>query len=131
MLSFKTPNPPVPAVPKDKVRDSKGDIPVSNSNTTCTMVRKIYISYSILAVCFTLGTSFPTVGPGLSARIRCMLYPPARGNTAKISTSTPMPPIQWVKLRQNRLHFDSTSTLFKILAPVVVSPEIVSNSASV
>ena len=78
-----------------------------------------------------MGTSFPTDGPGLSARMRLMVLPPVMGSTARINTITPMPPIQWVKLRQNRLHRDSASTSLKMLAPVVVNPEIVSNSASV
>ena len=42
-----------------------------------------------------------------------------------------MPPIQWVKLRQIRIHFGSDSTSGKILAPVVVKPETVSNRASI
>ena len=78
-----------------------------------------------------MGTSFPTDGPGLSARMRFMVLPPVMGSTARINTITPIPPIQWVKLRQNRLHRDSASTSLKMLAPVVVNPEIVSNSASV
>ncbi|MPM72681.1 hypothetical protein SDC9_119657 [bioreactor metagenome] len=87
--------------------------------------------YNIFAVSFVLGTSLPTDGPGLSARIRCMLCPPAIGKTARINTNTPIPPIQWVKLRQKRLHLESTSTSLSTLAPVVVKPDMVSNSASI
>ena len=46
------------------------------------------------------------------------------------NTRTPMPPIQWVKLLQNSMHRGRTSTSFKILAPVVVKPDTVSNMAS-
>ena len=42
-----------------------------------------------------------------------------------------MPPIQWEKLRQNRLAWVRTSTCFKIDEPVVVKPEVISNSASI
>ena len=41
-----------------------------------------------------------------------------------------MPPIQWVKLRQKRIHLGSTSTSFIMLAPVVVKPDTVSKRAS-
>ena len=78
----------------------------------------------------TLGTSLPTEGPGLSAFIRCMLLPPTIGRTASRNTSTPMPPIQCVKLRQISEQWLSASTSERMLAPVVVKPETVSNSAS-
>ena len=54
-----------------------------------------------MALCLALGTSLPTTGPGTSARIMCMLRSSARGSTAIMNTSTPMPPTQLVKLRQN------------------------------
>ena len=41
-----------------------------------------------------------------------------------------MPPIQWVKLRQNRTPLGSPSTAGRMLAPVVVKPDTVSNMAS-
>ena len=41
-----------------------------------------------------------------------------------------MPPIQWEKLRQNRLHRFSSSTFGRMLEPVVVKPETISNTAS-
>ena len=42
-----------------------------------------------------------------------------------------MPPIQWEKLRQKSMHRGRSSTLVRMLAPVVVKPEIVSKRASV
>ena len=42
-----------------------------------------------------------------------------------------MPPIQCVKLRQNSMQYESASTSVRMLAPVVVNPDTVSNSASV
>ena len=83
------------------------------------------------AVWRSLGTSLPTEGPGLSARIRLMWLPPLRGTTARTNTKTPMPPTQWVKLRQNRETWLSASTSLRMLAPVVVKPETTSNMASV
>ena len=41
-----------------------------------------------------------------------------------------MPPIQWEKLRQIREALLKSSTLSRILAPVVVNPETISKSAS-
>ena len=55
---------------------------------------------------------------------------PDSGTMASMNTSTPMPPSQWVKLRQNSRHFGRSSTARRMLAPVVVKPDIVSNTAS-
>jgi len=41
-----------------------------------------------------------------------------------------MPPTQWVKLRQISMALGSVSTSPRTVAPVVVKPETVSNSAS-
>ena len=77
-----------------------------------------------------MGTILPTCGPGLSARIRCMVAPPVSGIMAKIKTKMPMPPIQCVKLRQNSEQRAKASTLLSTLEPVVVKPETVSKNAS-
>ena len=42
-----------------------------------------------------------------------------------------MPPTQCVKLRQNSKLFGMASTLVRMLAPVVVKPETVSNRLSI
>ena len=76
----------------------------------------------------------PTVGPGTSARIRCISLPDfasALGSTAKTKTKTPIPPNQWVRLRQKRIPLSKTSTSAITEAPVVVKPETLSNKASV
>ena len=75
-------------------------------------------------------TSLPTVGPGTSARRRCMPCPSVMGRTAMTNTSTPMPPTQWVKLRQKRMLLLRDSTSGRMLAPVVVKPETVSKKQS-
>ena len=86
--------------------------------------------YRILAVDCTFGTSLSTWGPGLSAFIRLTWEPPVRGSRESRNTRTPMPPIQWVKLRQNRMPLGRSSTPGRMLAPVVVKPDTVSNRAS-
>ena len=84
-----------------------------------------------MAVALSRGTSLETDGPGDSAFISWRLCsPPARGKTARINTRTPIPPTQWEKLRQSSIHLDKASTSGRILAPVVVNPEIISNMAS-
>ena len=75
-------------------------------------------------------TSLPTVGPGTSARRRCMPWPSLIGRMAMTNTSTPMPPTQWVKLRQKRPLRVRDSTSVRMLAPVVVKPDTVSKKAS-
>ena len=42
----------------------------------------------------------------------------------------PMPPSQWEKLRQSSMQRLSASTSGRMLEPVVVKPEIISNTAS-
>ena len=88
------------------------------------------MKYRMRAVCRARGTSLPTVGPGTSARMMCIERSPLMGMTAMRNTSTPMPPIQCVKLRQNRPERERLSMSFKIEAPVVVKPEVVSKKAS-
>jgi hypothetical protein len=47
------------------------------------------------------------------------------------STIIPIPPIQWVKLLQNKIDFGRASISVKIDAPVVVKPDIDSKKASI
>ena len=86
--------------------------------------------YKILALSLNLLDSLPQVGPGTSARIRCMARPSVIGSTAMANTSTPIPPTQWEKLRQNNAPRLSASTSFKIVEPVVVKPDTISKKAS-
>ena len=75
------------------------------------------------------GTILLTVGPGLSARSRWLAWPPIFTSDS-MNTRMPMPPNQWVKLRQKSIPLSSASTSVRMLAPVVVNPETVSNTAS-
>ena len=54
-----------------------------------------------------------------------------RGTSASRKTNTPMPPIQWVKLRQYKRLLSRLSTSDRMEAPVVVKPETVSKKASI
>ena len=53
------------------------------------------------------------------------------GRMAMTNTSTPMPPTQCVKLRQNSRPRSMVSTSVRMLAPVVVKPETVSKKLSI
>ncbi|CDC70217.1 putative uncharacterized protein [Candidatus Colimorpha enterica] len=70
------------------------------------------------------------MGPGISARIICIDRPESDGNIAMTKTSTPIPPIQCVKLRQKSAPWLSASTSSSTEAPVVVNPLTVSKKAS-
>ena len=59
-----------------------------------------------------------------------MLWPSLIGRMAMTNTRTPMPPTQWVKLRQNSPPRLKGSTAIKMEEPVVVKPETVSKKAS-
>ena len=89
------------------------------------------MAYKMRAVCPRRGVKRPTLGPGLSARIRFMV--PAFLSIftmASVNTRMPMPPSQCVKLRQYSMPRPSTSTSERMDAPVVVKPLTVSNRAS-
>ena len=84
----------------------------------------------MVAVSRICGDILETEGPGLSARMRKMVCPPASGSTISMNTSTPMPPTQCVRQRQSMEAWLSASTSPRMVAPVVVKPETVSKSAS-
>ena len=84
----------------------------------------------MLAVSFARGISLPTTGPGISARMMWIDRSESPGTSAIRNTSMPMPPTQWVKLRQNRRPWLMASTSVRIDEPVVVKPETVSKNAS-
>ena len=133
MLSFLIPKPPVPAVPNAVHSASKRGIFPASKNNILKRVSTIYSTYSIMAVSRILGTSLPTSGPGLSAFKRCSREPPdfeLDGTMASKNTSTPIPPSQWLKLRQYKIPRDKSSTTGTIDAPVVVKPETISKNAS-
>ena len=97
---------------------------------TSISVRPRYMPYSILAVDMVLGTSLSFSGPGTSARIRYMEFFLSRVVSTMTNTSTPIPPIQWVKLLQNSIPCGRASTSVRMEDPVVVKPDTVSKNAS-
>ena len=77
------------------------------------------------------GVSFSSVGPGASAKKSRPTPIASRGRTATKSVMTPMPPSHWVSDRQNSSPRLKTLKSVKMVAPVVVNPDIDSNSASI
>ena len=55
---------------------------------------------------------------------------PMAGRTARVKKMIPIPPIQWVRLRQKRMEWGRASMSEKAVAPVVVKPDIVSKKAT-
>ena len=71
----------------------------------------------------------PFTGPGISA-LRMFMERSLLPESMVMNTSTPMPPTQWVKLRQNSSPWLMASTSVRMEAPVVVKPLTVSKNAS-
>ena len=86
--------------------------------------------YRILEDWEARGTSLLLTGPGLSARIRKLELIPRKGSRAAVRISTPIPPSQWVKDRQNSRPMGRPSMAVRMVAPVVVKPEMVSKKQS-
>ncbi len=106
-------------------------IPPSISNPASTTVNSIYTPQRILAVWVMRGVSLSATGPGTSALKSCIPPTPRKGRIARDSTMIPIPPIQWVRLRQNRIPWEMLSMSVRVVAPVVVKPDMVSKNASV
>ena len=70
------------------------------------------------------------MGPGDSARMRYTLPSPSLGTSARASTRTRIAPIHRVGARQKRMPAGWPSMKVNTVAPVVVKPDTVSNTAS-
>ena len=57
--------------------------------------------------------------------------PPKMGSSAMLKNTMPRPPIHCVRLRQKSKPWGRASMLSRMLAPVVVKPDMVSKKASV
>ncbi|GHU27011.1 hypothetical protein FACS1894164_18820 [Spirochaetia bacterium] len=88
------------------------------------------MAYVIIAVFLMLGTILSGDKPVLSALIMLIADPSEDCITATIKTNTPIPPIQCAKLRQNNIPFGKLSISASIVAPVVVNPDVDSNTQS-
>ena len=60
---------------------------------------------------------------------RVILLRPIEGRITSANITTPMPPIHVVEMRQNCMPRGRTSMSVSTVAPVVVKPETLSNSA--
>ena len=69
--------------------------------------------------------------PVASAEYSCMPPKPNIGRIATVRTMIPIPPNHCISERQNRVAWLIDSMFVKIVAPVVVNPDIVSKNASV
>ena len=76
-----------------------------------------------------LGASLSMVGPGISA-LRMLMDRSGVFSSMTTNTRIPIPPIQWVKLRQKSIPRLRASTSGRMVAPVVVKPLTVSKNAS-
>ena len=77
------------------------------------------------------GCTLSCVGPVASAANTWMPLTPNMGSTAMVKNTIPKPPIHWVIARQNRMPWGMDSMLFRIVAPVLLKPDMVSKKASV
>ena len=77
-----------------------------------------------------LGASLEETGPVASAWTKTWVRPPTLGRKARVKISTPMPPIQEEKDRQNRMPRGMDSMSVRMDPPVVVKPETISKKQS-
>ena len=65
----------------------------------------------------------------ISTLLSVILLLPSEGRITSANITTPMPPIQVEDMRQNCKPRGSSSTSFRMEAPVVVKPDTLSNQA--
>ncbi len=91
------------------------------------MVRIRYTVQRPLAVSAMRGVKLASfIGPGTSALNICRPPIPSSGRIATASTTTPMPPIQCMKVRQKLIDNGRLSRPDSTVDPVAVSPEVAS-----
>ena len=93
------------------------------------MVSSRYRLHNQRAVVEILGCNFPIFSPVDSAENNFWSPVPIVGRIATVKNTIPIPPIQCVMLLQKRMEWGSVSMLVKMLAPVVVNPDMVSKNA--
>ena len=74
--------------------------------------------------------SLSSLGPGASAKNICRPAIASLGSTAITSAITPIPPSHWVKARHRKSPSEWAEKSRKIVAPVVVNPDMDSKSPS-
>ena len=130
MLRFITEKPPVQTQAKVVTTASYRGRPARRKARISAPVRTKYIIYKIWEDWTVLGTSLEKMGPGTSAWTSTWVRPPTRGRKASVKSSTPMPPIQEAKDRQNRMPRGRASMSARTVPPEVVKPETISKRQS-
>ena len=105
-------------------------MPASMSAKVSANVKALYSCQSAMAVLRSWGVSFSSVGPAASAKKSSRPPTASRGSTAMNSAMTPRPPSHCVRARQKNIPRPSAPKSVRIVAPVVVRPDIDSNRAS-
>ena len=109
---------------------SNSGIPAACSTISSAAVRPAYSRQRYAAVSRTCGASDWAVGPGASVKNSWRTPNASRGSIATNSVMTPIPPSHWVSARQNIVARSSCPKSTSTVAPVVVKPDIDSNTAS-
>ena len=69
--------------------------------------------------------------PGLDSALKMRTPPIPWGRKITVRVKNPMPPSRWVWLRQNNNPWGTISISVRMVAPLVVYPDIISKKASV
>ena len=72
------------------------------------------------------GCILALIGPVASAANTLTLPSTSEGRMAMVKNTIPKPPIHCMSERQNRMPWGNRSTLSRMVAPVVVNPDMVS-----
>ena len=131
ILSCLVEKPPVAIVDIEWHKASNLPIPARYIATAAINVSPMYIVSIQRAVTEMRGCNLARMGPTDSAAKRLMSLKPNIGNTATVKNTIPKPPTQWVIMRQKSRDLGSASISWRIVAPVVEKPDIVSKKASV
>ena len=119
-LLFLVEKPPVESVLIAWLIASKKLIPATDKSMVSAKVYPTYINHKRFAVSVILGCNLSLLGPGASAANNCIPPIPKRGKMAIANTIIPIPPIQCVVLRQNKIPFGTDSISLRMVDPVVV-----------
>lgn len=130
MLSWWVEKPPVATVDILWFTASNILIPLKYSPRAQVTVRQRYKPHSHLAVVLMRGWIFPIFSPVVSAEKRRRSPLPMVGSTAIVKNTIPIPPNQWVMLRQKSRPRGRLSMFVSTVAPVVVNPDIASRNAA-
>ena len=131
MLADRVENPPVPVVAKAWHILSNKFIPARYSDAIQQIVSRKYVERSQRVVVLKRGCSLLDFGPVISAEKRLISPTELDGRSARVKTTIPIPPIQFVMQRQKCNPCGRESRLSITVAPVDVSPDITSKKASV